>query len=203
MMKTRLAIPGLKQLLLAPQASGDPAVASTNRVRALLRLPETAERRVGLVEFLRQAGVFAALDHRELDRLARIVHERDYADGEYVCEQGKPGTAMFVLRRGIVEVLRRDREGQEVSQALLEPPASFEEWAAVGADGIRWFSVLARGPVSLLALGKSDVDAMMVNFPLLANKVLIKLAGIMALRLQTLLEVQDSLGTEQRAESDR
>ena len=57
-------------------------------------------------------------------------------------------------------------------------------------EAVRWFSVRARGPVSLLALGKSDLEAMVVNFPVLANKVLIKLAGLMAMRLQFLLRAQ-------------
>ena len=70
----------------------------------------------------------------------------------------------------------------------LEPPASFEEAAAIGTGVIRWFSVRARGPVSLLALGKSDLDALIVNFPVLANKVLVRLAGIMAIRLQMLID---------------
>ena len=79
---------------------------------------------------------------------------------------------------------------QEVPLALLEPPASFEESAALGTGGIRWFSVRARGPVSLLALGKVDLDALTVNFPVLANKVLIKLAGLMAMRLQILIDAE-------------
>ena len=110
--------------------------------------------------------------------LTRILHERDYADGEYICEEGKPGAALYIVRRGLVEVVRRGPEGKEVPLALLEPPASFEEPAAVGTGVIRWFSVRARGPVSLLALGKSDLDALIVNFPVLANKVLVRLAGI-------------------------
>jgi hypothetical protein len=55
---------------------------------------------------------------------------------------------------------------------------------------IRWFSVRARGPVSLLALGKADLDALIANFPVLANKVLVRLAGIMALRLQILIDAE-------------
>ena len=55
---------------------------------------------------------------------------------------------------------------------------------------VRWFSVRARGPVSLLALGKSDLDALIVNFPVAANKVLIRLAGIMAARLQMAIEAE-------------
>ena len=42
----------------------------------------------------------------------------------------------------------------------------------------------------MLALGKSDLDALSVNFPPLANKVLMKLAGIMAIRFQILLDAQ-------------
>jgi hypothetical protein len=42
----------------------------------------------------------------------------------------------------------------------------------------------------LLALGKADVDALIVNFPVLANKVLLRLAGIMALRLQMLIDAE-------------
>jgi CRP-like cAMP-binding protein len=85
--------------------------------------------------------------------------------------------------------------------ALLEPPASFEESAAVGAGMKRWFSVRARGPVSLLALGKSDLDALIVNFPALANRVLIRLAGIMAARLQMVVDAE--LVTESNGEGGR
>ncbi len=104
--------------------------------------------------------------------------------------EGRPGAALFVVRRGIVEVVRRGAGAREVPLALLEPPASFEEWAAIGAGVVRWFSVRARGPVSLLALGKSDLDALIVNFPVAANKVLIRLAGIMASRLQMVIEAE-------------
>lgn len=55
---------------------------------------------------------------------------------------------------------------------------------------------------SLLALGKSDLDAMIVNFPVLANKVLIKLAGLMAVRLQFVLEAQDLLESHPNPEPE-
>ena len=192
-MKTRLTLPGLKALLVPPPASRGSEVASTTGARALFGLRKTADRPLTLVDFLRQVMLFEGLDTRELRRLARIVHEREYRDGEYICEQGKPGAALFVLRNGVVDVVKRGRDGQDVSLAVLEPPSSFEEWAAMGTGAARWFSIRARGPVSLLALGKSDLDAMMLNFPVLANKVLINLAGLMAMRMQLLLEAQDLL----------
>jgi CRP/FNR family transcriptional regulator len=153
-----------------------------------------------LVEFLSQVSLFEDLGRRDLARVARIVHERDYGDGEYICEAGKPGAALFVVRRGVVEVVRHDASGDDVPLALLEPPASFEESAAIGAGVIRWFSVRARGPVSVLALGKSDVDALILNFPVLANKVLIRLAAIMAARLQMLIDSEGLRSSEEPSE---
>jgi CRP-like cAMP-binding protein len=146
------------------------------------------EGRQSVVDFLEKVTLFEDLDHRDRRRLARIVHEREYRDGEYICEAGRPGAALFVLRRGLVEVVSTGSDGREVALAILEPPASFEESAALGMAPVRWFSARARGPVSLLALGKSDLEALSVTFPLLANKVLMRLAGIMAIRLQMLLD---------------
>ena len=191
-MKRKLAFPGLKELLLPWRRDTGSAGISTIQARALFQRPETAltGRRRSLVEFLGQVPLFEDLGRRDRERLARIVHEREYRDGEYICEEGKPGAAMFVLRRGVVEVVGRGSGAHEVSLVLLEPPASFEESAAIGMEGVRWFSVRARGPVSLLALGTSDLDALSGNFPVSANKVLMRLAGIMAIRLQMLLDAQ-------------
>ena len=99
--------------------------------------------------------------------------------------------------------MRRGAAGPEVPLALLEPPASFEESAALGTGVIRWFSVRARGPVSLLALGKTDLDALTVNFPVLANKVLIRLAGLMAMRLQMLLNAETVTTSDEPDEGKR
>jgi len=183
-LNTKLTFRGLKALLLPRRPNLGAADIGALRARALFQPPDTvvAERRRSLMEFLGQVSLFEDLGRREIGHLARIVHERDYGDGEYICEEGRPGAALFVVRRGA--------GAQEVPLALLEPPASFEEWAAIGTGVVRWFSVRARGPVSLLALGKADLDALIVNFPGAANKVLIRLAGIMAARLQMAIEAE-------------
>ena len=191
-MHMSLKFPGLKALLLSPRPNGGSAEIAALRARALFQPPESAltKRHRGLVDFLREVSLFEGLGRRDLMRVARIVHEREYADGEYVCEEGKPAAALFVVRRGMVEIVRRHANGEELPLAVLEPPATFEEAAAIGVDVIRWFSVRARGPVSLLALGKSDLDALILNFPVVANKVLIKLAEIMAIRLHMLIDAE-------------
>ena len=188
----KLTFPGLKELLLARRPNRGSASIAAIGTRALFHTPDiaTATQHESLATFLGKVSLFENLAHRDLARVARIVHEREYSDGEYICEQGRPGAALFVVRRGVVEIVTHDAGGQDVPLALLEPPASFEESAAIGTGVIRWFSVRARGPVSLLALGKSDLDALIVSFPAIATKVLIGLAGIMAARLQMLIDAQ-------------
>lgn len=189
---------GLKQLLLPRRPSSASADVAAIGARALFQAPKSAmtAQHESLVQFLGQVSLFEGLAHRDLARVARIVHERQYGDGEYICEEGRPGAALFVVQRGVVEVVKRGAGDQDVPLALLEPPASFEESAALETGVTRWFSVRARGPVSLLALGKSDLDELILNFPPLANKVLVKLAGIMAARLRMLVDAESQRGSE-------
>ena len=133
-MKTKFNLPGLKKILLPRPADPDSLDASAASARALFGPPAGTRADSGrsLVDFLRQVALFQDLDRWTLRQLARVVHERDYRDGEYITEEGKPGAALFVLRQGLVEIVRRDRTGKEVPLATLEPPASFEEVAALG-----------------------------------------------------------------------
>ena len=191
-MKEKFHIPGLKKILFTWHKHAD-LLDTPDPARALYGPPpETAagERGRGLVDFFKQVSLFEDLTQGDLRRLARILHERTYRDGEYIFEEGKPGTAMYLVRGGVVEIVGRRRNGEEVPLVTLEPPASLEELAAVGADVVHWTSGRARGPVSLVAIGRPDLDALGRNFPLLANKILKKLAHIIAMRLQMLLEAE-------------
>ena len=203
----RLTMTGLRKLRL-PRLPGPLSRASSKRLARTLYgpAPEGAaqDARGNVLEFLRKVPLFEGLGRMELQQLARIVHEREYGDGEFISREGRPGAALFILRRGLVEVTRRDRDGADVTLATLEAPASFDEEAAIGAETIRWFSARAHGPVSVLALGKADMGALSESYPAGANRVLMRLAGIMAARFQTFLGVllvTEALDAEEHEES--
>jgi hypothetical protein len=188
-MKKKFPIDGVKEILLKWHKHAD----TQGPVRALYGPPqETAavERGRDLVDFFKQVSLFEDLSQGDLRRLARILHERTYRDGEYIYEEGKPGMAMYIVRGGVVEIVRRMRNGEEMPLITLEPPAVLEEMAVVGADVVHWTSGRARGPVSLVAIGRPDLDALGRNFPLLANKILRKLAHIIAMRFHIVLEAE-------------
>ena len=145
-MKKKSHIAGVKEILFKWHKHAD-LLDTPDPARALYGPPpETAARERGrdLVDFFRQVPLLEDLSQGDLRRLARILHKRTYRDGEYIFEEGKPGTAMYIVRGGVVEIVRRRRNGEEVPLATLEPPASLEELAAVGADVVHWASARAR-----------------------------------------------------------
>jgi CRP-like cAMP-binding protein len=188
--KFRLA--GIKKFLL-PRSRREGLLAGSRLARSLSgsSAQDPAREKGGdLVDFLKQVHLFKDFRQGDLKRLARLVHERAYGDGEYIYEQGNPGVALYIVRSGVVEIARRKRNGEEVLLASLESPDSLEELAAVGDEVVRLTSARARGPVSLVAIGRSDMDALSHNFPILANKILVRLAQVMAMRMQILLEAE-------------
>ena len=190
---------GLRELLLPrPRDTESVDAAGKGSLAVFGPPPETMADKRGrdFASFLRKVELFEELGDADLKRLAQIAHERSYRDGESIYEQGRPGIALFVLRSGIVEITRRKRNGHELPLATLEPPASFEELAAMRCDVVRWTSARARGPVTVVALGRPDLDALSRTAPLLANKLLRKLAEVTARRLQLLVEAQLSEGEE-------
>ena len=191
--KIGLALRGLRELLLPRPGDKESVDAAGSASLAVFGpVPQTVAGKRGrdLAAFLKQAPLFEELGDADLKRIAQIAHERSYRDGEYIYEQGRPGAALFVLRSGLVEIMRRKANGEELPLAVLEPPASFEELAAMGCDVVRWSSARARGPVSVVALGRQDLDVLSRTVPVLANKLLRKLAEITARRLQLLVEAQ-------------
>jgi len=191
--KIGLALRGLREILLPRPGEKESVDAAGEASLAVFGpAPQTAAGKRGrdLVDFLKQVVLFEELGDADLKRLAQIAHERSYRDGEYIYEQGRPGVALFVLRSGVVEINRRKENGDEVPLATLEPPASFEELAAMGCDVVRWTSARARGPATVVALGRPDIDVLSRTTPLLANKLLRKLAEVTARRLQLLVEAQ-------------
>jgi hypothetical protein len=78
------------------------------------------ERSRGLVDFFKQVSLFEDLSQADLRRLARIVRERAYRDGEYIFEEGKPGTALYIVRGGVVEIVRRKRRCSSITSSPTE-----------------------------------------------------------------------------------
>jgi hypothetical protein len=93
---------------------------------------------------LRCVPVFAALGPDDLEEMARASEERAYAPGEALCVEGELGDEVFVLLRGVVNVVRGPKSEGELlhtesagsvigEMAVLEAaPRSASVFAAAG-----------------------------------------------------------------------
>ena len=89
------------------------------------------------VEALRTVPLFAELGKRELEQLARQLHERRFPEGANVTTEGSTGTGFFVIAEGNANV----SVGGE-PRGTLGPGDYFGEIALID-DGVRSASITA------------------------------------------------------------
>jgi CRP-like cAMP-binding protein len=55
-------------------------------------------------QLLQKVPLFSGLDPRELETIARTVHERTFSPGQAIAEEGQSGVGFFVIREGQAKV---------------------------------------------------------------------------------------------------
>ena len=88
-------------------------------------------------QLLQRVPLFSGLDPRELETIARTVHERTFDEGDTVAQQGEGGVGFFVIRDGEAKV---EIDGNEVRR--LGPGDHFGEIALI-AEGPRTATITA------------------------------------------------------------
>lgn len=114
---------------------------------------------------LKATLLFAHLDDAELDRLASATTELRARAGQALIERGAPGSGIFVLEEGQAEV-----ESPEGTRRL-GPGAVFGERALFMDDGQRTARVRARTDVCCLAIGRVEIERLLVEDPLVAGRL--------------------------------
>jgi CRP/FNR family cyclic AMP-dependent transcriptional regulator len=89
------------------------------------------------IEALRKVPLFAELEQRELEMLARQLHERRFPDGAEVTKEGAGGAGFFVIAEGNAEVSVRGEQ-----RTTLGPGDYFGEIALID-EGMRSASITA------------------------------------------------------------
>jgi CRP/FNR family transcriptional regulator, cyclic AMP receptor protein len=89
------------------------------------------------VEALRKVPLFAELEQRELEMLARQLHERRFPEGAEVTKEGAGGAGFFVIAEGNAEVSVRGEK-----RSTLGPGDYFGEIALID-EGMRSASITA------------------------------------------------------------
>jgi CRP/FNR family transcriptional regulator len=111
------------------------------------------------VEALQQVPLFAGIEQRDLERLARLFRERRFKEGSTVTVEGEPGVGFFVITEGSAEV----SVGGE-RRSSLGPGDSFGETALID-EVPRSATVVAATDLRCLALSAWDFRPFVEEHP--------------------------------------
>ena len=127
-----------------------------------VRLPETAE-------LCRGSALFAGLDEEEISDLAAMTVEQAMPAGEWLFHQGASGDSMYIIARGMVDVLD-ESSGEEVAIAALGSGELLGEMALLSGEP-RGAGARAATPVTVGRISRKDFRKLMDTRPAVQRKV--------------------------------
>ena len=113
-------------------------------------------------ESLRRVPLFAGLDRKELELLAKLAKEQRYESGATIVKSGAGGHGLYVIKEGSVSVIR---DGQKV--ASMGPGQFFGEISVL--DG------KADTDTVCLTLVSWDIKPLLMDNPTITYKMLLEM----------------------------
>jgi len=124
--------------------------------------------------------IFQDLNNRELRKIKRILHEREYKRSEVVFNQGDVGLGMYIIVKGAVEIVCAP-DGHILAE--LNEGDFFGELALLD-DSPRSASAVSKAPCRMLCFFKPELLDLINRDPALGSKILFKLAWTIGERLK-------------------
>ncbi|MEW6750715.1 MAG: CHASE2 domain-containing protein [Candidatus Latescibacterota bacterium] len=136
------------------------------------------------VDLLGRLPLFADLRRGDLRQLVPLLHRRRYAPQETVFAQGEVGSAMYLIERGSVDILRRTDEAASSTRLVQRLVAGefFGELALL-SDVRRTAAAVAYEPSDLLVLFQSDLYDLIERKPELGVRLIRSLSRVVGERL--------------------
>lgn len=128
--------------------------------------PFTADSAQARLAVLAPMPLFAHCSDRELRTVAQATHPRRFRAGAVVFEEGQPGTELFLVMNGHLQVLR---DGSAIAD--LGPGSTFGEMALLD-DPVRSATVVVAEDAELMVISRQSFFGMLRSNPRLASKVL-------------------------------
>jgi len=158
------------------------------------------------LKLLSLAPIFEDFKKRDLKKIYRIVHQREYKKDEVIFTSRDPGVGMYIVSEGSVGVYVVNPESeQEELVAKLISGQSFGD-IALFSESPRSATVRAHEPSTLLGFCKPDLVGFINRHPELGAKVLIQILGLAGKRLemsnQQLVDVKREL-SQLKAQADK
>ncbi|XP_051972102.1 cGMP-dependent protein kinase 1-like isoform X2 [Xyrauchen texanus] len=123
------------------------------------------------MEFLRSVPSFKTLTEDVLSKIADVLEETQYSDGDYIVRQGATGDTFFIISEGQVRVTRQKSPNEEpVFLSTLSRGDWFGEQALKGED-VRTANVTAVGDVTCLVVDRESFKQLIGGLDNMSNEL--------------------------------
>ena len=133
-----------------------------------------------ILGILKKIPIFEELGKRDLERVERLLHKRQYSSDEVIFVQGDPGLGMYIIEKGNVDIISEPGKNR---LADLSDGEFFGELALLD-DSPRTASAVATTDCTLLCFFQPDLLDLVERNPQLGVKILFHLARTVGARLR-------------------
>lgn len=148
-------------------------------------------------QFLHNISLFANLSEAELDQLAQRLISRKYRGDEAIFAQGTPGSSLYIVKSGLVDIVVTDSDGQTQTLAQFGPGQFFGEFSLL--DGLpRSAGAVARERSELLILTRPEFFMYLEQHPSVAIGLLVLLSRRLRFAMQRTEEPYESVSSVAR-----
>ena len=127
------------------------------------------------VHTLKQVPIFKDLTEKEFSELEKLIHHRNYNEGDYIFKNRATGEGMYIIMNGSVKITIGTKSASENILAELIEGDFFGELAA---------NAIATQDSELLGFFTQDLMTLQERNPVLGQKILFNLGGVLGERLR-------------------
>src|SRR5216684_531599 len=129
------------------------------------------------LQHLLQAPIFEGLSVEDLESLRPAVRTRRYERGSYVFREGDPGSHLYVVLRGQVQIGRIGPQGGELIFAMAGPGEVFGELSLFVPDGERTADAQTLEPTECMVIGRAPLLRFLTTRPTLLIRIIAVLSS--------------------------
>lgn len=144
---------------------------------------KNGKHQINLDYVLKKVPFFSQLKKSELLEFKRILHHRYFKKGEIIFYEDEPGVGMYVIENGKIGIYKKFDENSKEELAILQSGEFFGEMALLD-ESARSATAVALENTSVLGLFRPELFNLMTRKPKLGNKILLRLAQMLAERLR-------------------
>ncbi len=134
-------------------------------------------------EFLLNLPIFNSFDVEDLNILTKHMSYVHLQRGEFLFVEGDKGTFMGFVVRGVLEVLKKSDNGENIIIARLTKGSSIGEMALIDKS-TRSATVIAKQPTNMVTLTEKGFNILTEKSPALGVKVIRKIARLLSLNMR-------------------